>query len=128
MSSNLKESVKKLKKEYIFIIINYTIFFVCWALFKSGIALTNNDILVIIGLINLLIHTLLVLGGEGLIYCVFSSKNDPQLVFKVLVISILINICISAIIGISDIIIYLSINQIVGIIIGRIYHKIKYKQ
>lgn len=100
----------------------------CWALFKSGIALTDNDILVIIGLVNLLIHTLLILGGEGLIYCIFSSKNAPQLVFKVLVISIFINICIRIIIGISDIILYLSINQILGIIIGRIYHKIKYKQ
>lgn len=118
----------KLKKEYIFIIINYAIFFVCWALFKSRIALTNNDILVIIGLVNLLIHTLLILGGEGLIYCIFSSKNDPQLVFKVLVISAFINICISIITNMNEIAIYLSINQIVGIIIGRIYHKIKYKQ
>lgn len=117
-----------MKKEYIFIIINYAIFFVCWALFKSGIGLTDNDILVSIGLVNLLIHTLLILGGEGLIYCIFSSRNDPQLVFKVLEISIFINICISIIIGMNDIIIYLSINQIVGIIIGRIYHKIKYKQ
>ena len=100
----------------------------CWALFKSRIALTDNDILVIIGLVNLFIHTLLILGGEGLIYCIFSSKNGPQIVFKVLVISIFINICISIIIGMSDIIIYLSINQIIGIIIGRIYHKIKYKQ
>lgn len=117
-----------MKKEYIFIIINYTIFFVCWALFKSRIALTDNDILVIISLVNLLIHTLLILGGEGVIYCIFSSRNDPQLVFKILVVSIFINVCISVIIGISDIVIYLSINQIVGIIIGRIYHKIKYKQ
>ena len=125
----MEESVKiKLKKEYIFIIINYAIFFVCWALFKSRIALTNNDILVIIGLVNLLIHTLLILGGEGLIYCIFSSKNDPQLVFKVLVISVFINICISIITNMNEIAIYLSINQIVGIIIGRIYHKIKYKQ
>ena len=117
-----------MKKEYIFIIINYTIFFVCWALFKSRIALTDNDILVIISLVNLLIHTLLILGGEGVIYCIFSSRNDPQLVFKILVVSIFINVCISVIIGISDIVVYLSINQIVGIIIGRIYHKIKYKQ
>ena len=117
-----------MKKEYIFIIINYTIFFVCWALFKSRIALMDNDILVIISLVNLLIHTLLILGGEGVIYCIFSSRNDPQLVFKILVVSIFINVCISVIIGISDIVIYLSINQIVGIIIGRIYHKIKYKQ
>ena len=117
-----------MKKEYVFIVINYAIFFVCWTFFKSGIALTDKDILVTIGLVNLLIHTLLVLGGEGLIYCIFSSKNNPQLVFKVLVISILINICISLIIGMSDIIIYLSINQIIGIVIGRIYHKIKYKR
>lgn len=116
-----------MRKEYIFIVINYAIFLVCWALFKSGIALTDNDILVTIGLVNLLIHTLLILGGEGLIYCFFSLKNEPQLVFCVLVISIFINICISIFIGMSYIIIYLSINQIVGIIIGRIYHKIKYK-
>ena len=114
-----------MRKEYIFIVINYAIFFLCWALFKSGISLTDNDILVTIGLVNLLIHTLLILGGEGLIYCIFSSKNEPQFVFYVLVISIFINICISIFIGMSDIIIYLSINQIVGIIIGRIYHKIK---
>ena len=119
----------KLKREYIFIIINYTIFFVCWALFKSEIALTDNEILFIISLINLMVHTLLILGGEGLIYCIFSSKNEQQLVFKVLVISILINVYISIVIGsISDIIVYLSINQIVWTIIGRIYHKIKYKQ
>ena len=88
----------------------------------------DNNVLKIIGLVNLLIHTLLILGGEGLIYCIFASKNDPQLVFKVLVISIFINICIRIFIGVSYIIIYLSINQIVGIIIGRIYHKIKYKR
>lgn len=117
-----------MKKEYIFIVINYAIFFVCWALFKSGIAYTNNGILFTIGLVTLLIHTLLILGGEGIVYCIFSSKNEPQLVFKVLVISIFVNICISIIIGMSDIIIYLSINQMVGIIIGRIYHKVKYKQ
>mgnify|MGYP006069287587 FL=1 len=118
----------KLKKEYIFIVINYAIFFICWALFKSGIAYTDNDILFIVGLVTLLIHTLLILGGEGIIYCIFSSKNEPQLVFKILVISILVNICISIIIGMSDIIIYLTINQIVGIMVGRIYHKVKYKQ
>ena len=118
----------KLKKEYIFIIINYTVFIVCWILFDSGIALIDNNILKIIGLVNLLIHTLLILGGEGLIYCIFSLKNEPQLVFGVLAISIFINICISIFIGMSYIIIYLSINQIVGIIIGRIYHKIKYKR
>lgn len=118
-----------MKKEYIFIIINYLIFFICWALFKSEIALSDNEVLFIIALINLLVHTLLILGGEGLIYCIFSSKNEPQLVFKILVISILINLYISIVIGsISDIIIYLSVNQIVGTIIGRIYHKIKYKQ
>ena len=88
----------------------------------------DNNILKIIGLVNLLIHTLLILGGEGLIYCIFSSKNDPQLVFKVLVISVFINIYISIIKSEFYIIIYLSINQIVGIIIGRIYHKIKYKR
>ncbi len=118
----------KLKKEYILIVISYAIFFVCWALFKIGIAYTDNDILFIVGLVSLLIHTLLILGGEGIIYCIFSSKNEPQLVFKVLVISIFVNICISIIIGMSDIIIYLSINQIVGIIVGGIYHKVKYKQ
>ena len=119
----------KMKKEYIFIIINYLIFFICWALFKSGIALSDNEVLFIISLINLLVHTLLILGGEGVIYCIFSSKNEPQLVFKVLVISILINVYISIIIGsISDIIIYLSLNQIIGTVIGRIYHKLKYKQ
>ena len=118
----------KLRKEYIFIIANYAIFCVCWALFKSGIAYTDNNILFIVGLVTLLIHTLLILGGEGIIYCIFSSKNEPQLVFKVLVISIFVNICISIFIGTSDIIIYLSINQILGIIVGRIYHKVKYKQ
>ena len=117
-----------MKKEYIFIIINYAIFFVCWALFKSGIGLTDNDILVSIGLVNLLIHTLLILGGEGLIYCIFSSRNDPQLVFKVLVISILTNICIGIITDMNEIIIYLSTNQMIGVIIGRIYYKIKYKR
>ncbi len=118
----------KLKRDYIFIIINYTIFIVCWGIFKSGIALSNNDILVIISLVNLVIHTLLILGGEGLIYCIFSSRNNPQLVFKILVISIFINICISIITSMNEIAIYLSINQIVGVVIGRIYYKIKYKQ
>lgn len=119
----------KLKKEYIFIIINYAIFSMCWILFKTGIILKDNYILEIIGLVNLLIHTILILGGEGVIYYIFSSKNHPQLVFKVFIISIFINICISIFIGgMSDIIIYLSINQIVGIIIGRICHKIKYKR
>ena len=110
------------------IIINYGIFFVCWALSTSGIGVKNNDKLLDIGLVILLIHTLLILGGEGLIYCIFSSKNDPQLVFKVLVISVFINIYISIITDMNELAIYLSINQIVGIIIGRIYHKIKYKQ
>lgn len=118
----------KFKKEYIFIIINYAIFIVCWGIFKSGIALSNNDILVIISLVNLVIHTLLILGGEGLIYCIFSSRNDPQLVFKVLVISILTNICIGIITDMNEIIIYLSTNQMIGVIIGRMYHKIKYKK
>ena len=118
----------KLKKEYIFIVINYALFFICWVSFKSGISYSDNDILSIMGLVTLLIHTLFIMGGEGIIYCIFSSKNKPQLVFKILVISIFINICISIIIDISDIIIYLSINQVVGIIIGRIYHKAKYKQ
>lgn len=118
----------KLKKEYIFIIINYAIFIVCWGIFKSGIALSNNDIWIIISLVNLLIHTILILGGEGLIYCVFSSKNAPQPVFKILVISIFANIFIGIITNMNDIIIYLSTNQIIGVIVGRIYHKIKFKQ
>lgn len=54
---------KKLKKEYVFLIINYAIFFVCWAIFKSGIALSDNEVLFIISLINLLVHALLILGG-----------------------------------------------------------------
>ena len=118
----------KFKKEYIFIIINYAIFIVCWGIFKSGIALSNNDILVIISLVNVVIHTLLILGREGLIYCIFSSRNDSQLVFKVLVISILTNICIGIITDMNEIIIYLSTNQMIGVIIGRIYYKIKYKR
>ncbi len=118
----------KLKKEYIFIIINYAIFSMCWILFKSGIILKDNSILEIIGLVNLLIHTILILGGEGIIYCIFSSKNDFKLALKVLVISLFINFCISILTNVNDIIIYLSINQIVGFVIGGIYNKIKHRK
>ena len=116
----------KLKKEYFFIIINYVILIICWTLFESRIILMDNNILEIIGLINVLIHTLLMLGGEGLIYCIFSSKNDLKLSIKILGISICINLFLIIIYGINDIVIYLLINQIIGFCVGRIYYKIKH--
>ena len=72
----------KLKKEYIFIIINYAILIICWAIFDSRIILMDNNILEIIGLINVLIHTLLMFGGEGVIYCIFATKNNFRLSIK----------------------------------------------
>lgn len=116
----------KLKKEYIFIIINYSIFIVCWILFESRIILKDNNILEIIGLVNLLIHTILILGGEGVIYFIFSSRNDSKVVFKVLLISLCINMCINIITSVNAIIAYLTINQIIGFALGRICHKRKY--
>ena len=114
------------KHELIFLIKNYIIFVICWLIFESGISLYDNNILQIIGLINLLIHTILILGGEGVIYCILTIKNDSKYVFKILVISIIINICISIITrGVNSIIIYLSINQIIGTIIGRVIKIIK---
>ena len=116
----------KLKKEYIFMIINYAIIIICWILFESGIALMDNKILGIIGLVNLLIHTILIFGGEGLIYCIFSSKNDSKLVLKVLLISLCINMFMNIVTNINAIIIYLSINQIIGFVVGRIFYKRKH--
>ena len=114
------------KHELIFLIKNYIIFVICWLIFESGISLYDNNILQIIGLINLLIHMILILGGEGVIYCILTIKNDSKYVFKILVISIIINICISIITrGVNSIIIYLSINQIIGTIIGRVIKIIK---
>lgn len=109
-----------LKKEYIFLIVNYIIFIVCWGIFKSEIILKSNNLLEIIGLINLLIHTVLIFGGEGIIYCIFSTKKDLKVVLRILLISMTINICMSIISNGSAIIIYLSINQIIGVIIGRV--------
>lgn len=116
----------KLKKEYIFIIINYSIFMVCWILFESGIALMDNKILGIIGLVNLLIHTILIFGGEGVIYFIYSSKNDSKVVLKVLLISLCINMCINIITSVNAIIAYLTINQIIGFVVGRICYKRKH--
>lgn len=117
----------KLKKEYIFIIINYAILIICWAIFDSRIILMDNNILEIIGLINVLIHTLLMFGGEGLIYCIFATKNNFRLSIKVLVISMCLDLFIIVIYKMNDIIIYLLINQIIGICVGRIYYKIKHR-
>ena len=118
----------KLKKEYVFIIINYVIFFLCWIIFDSGIALMDNRILCVTGLLTVLVHALLLLGGEGIIYCIFSLKNNARLVLKVLLISLLINICINIVsTSVNFFIVCISINQIIGVIIGRICHKIKYR-
>lgn len=112
----------KLKKEYVFIIINYTIIFLCWIIFDSGIA--REDI--IIGLLTVLVHVLLLLGGEGIIYFIFSLKNDARVVLKVLSISLFINVCIYALSSSSNYLIgYILLNQIIGVIIGRICCKIK---
>lgn len=108
-------------KEYKFLIINYSILIICWIIFDSGIALKDNNILDIIGIINLLIHTMLLFGVEGIIYCIFSVKNEIKLALKIMFISAFINIFISIISGessISSITTVLSINQIIGTIIG----------
>ncbi len=118
----------KLKNEYIFLITNYAIFIVCWIIFKSGIILKDNIILEIIGLINLLVHTILIFGGEALIYFIFSFKNDLKLVLKLMLISLLINIFINIVTNQSILIIYVSINQIIGFIVGRICYNRHFKK
>ena len=116
----------KLKKEYVFIIINYTIFFLCWIIFDSGITLKDNGILCTIGLLTLLVHGLLLLGGEGIIYWRFVSKNNSRIVVKVLLISLIVNISINILSSSVDyIIVYISLNQIIGVILGRMCYKRK---
>ena len=118
----------KLKKEYVFIIINYTIFFLCWIILDSGMALKDDRILCIIGLLSVLVNGLLVLGGEWIIYFIFSSKNNSRIVVKVLLVSLLVNICISILSHSFDYMVgYISLNQIIGVIIGRICYKRKYR-
>lgn len=118
----------KLKKEYVFIIINYTIFFLCWIIFDSGITLKDNGILCTIGLLTLLVHGLLLLGGEGIIYWRFASENNSRIVVKVLLISLLVNISINILSSsVNYIIVYISLNQIIGVIIGRMCYKRKYR-
>ena len=118
----------KLKKEYVFIIINYTIFFLCWIIFDSGITLKDNGILCTIGLLTLLVHGLLLLGGEGIIYWRFASKNNSRIVVKILLISLLVNISINTLSSsVNYIIVYISLNQIIGVIIGRMCYKRKYR-
>ena len=118
----------KLKKEYVFVIINYTIFFLCWIIFDSGITLKDNGILCTIGLLTLLVHGLLLLGGEGIIYWRFASKNNSRIVVKVLLISLLVNISINILSSsVNYIIVYISLNQIIGVIIGRMCNKRKYR-
>lgn len=118
----------KLKKEYVFIIINYIAFFLCWIIFDSGIASMDNRILCITGLLTVIVHAILLLGGEAIIYCIFSLKNNVRIVLKVLLISLFINIGINIVsYSVNFFIVCISINQVIGVIIGRIYHKIKYR-
>lgn len=118
----------KLKKEYVFIIINYIIFFLCWIIFDSGITLRDNGIWCIIGLLTVLVHGLLLLGGEGIIYFRFASKNNARVIVKVLLVSLLVNICISILSHSVDyIVVYISLNQTIGVIIGRMCYKRKYR-
>lgn len=108
-----------LKKEYIFIIINYITLSICWLIFESGISL-NGGFWTYLGLLNLLIHTILIIGGECIIYCIFSIKNEIKATLKVISISMIINMFLYVFYSSNYFIVPLSINQIVGVIIAAI--------
>ena len=111
-----------MKKTIIYLIINYLVLITCWTVIDNTIQ-RDSPILQIIAIINIFIHIILCVGGEGIIYCIFAIKEKRKNIIICLLVSAIINMFL--LISFRGIIFYIFMNQIIGTIIGVIIKQIR---
>lgn len=118
-----------MKRAIIYLVINYLILSICWTMMRPYFIFHNNNFLQMVAVMAALIQCAFCIGVECIIYCMFTIKETNKNITIMFGISMIINVLlISFDNGLLQIIEYITINQICGVIIGKIIQNIKSKR
>ena len=118
-------------KNLLFILLNTILFMFLWSITTSGMIDSNYSVLRWLVIISIFLELILELGGEFIIFSVYSYKSDFKFNYKVIVFIVIVNIII---LKLSDsnfsnlIILLMCINQIFGILCGNFIKFMKRKK
>lgn len=109
------------KKDIIFVLTNFIIAIFLWYILPK-MYIIENQIMQKIFLVGMVLHIVLLLGGEALIYCIYTARQENINNFKVFIVTILIHILLKLILkeGMGYLLFYFGINQFLGFIIGSV--------
>ena len=113
--------LKMRKKDIIFVLKNFIIAIFLWYILPK-MYIIENQIMQKIFLVGMVLHIVLLFGGEALIYCIYTARQENINNFKVFIVTILIHILLKLILkeGMGYLLFYFGINQFLGFIIGSI--------